>query len=78
MAIRTRIASGISAAAVSLGLALTPAAFAQDAMQQDIDFKNALSQGHVVQAPADQQRHRVQGRQDKATRHLQARQEARR
>jgi pentapeptide MXKDX repeat protein len=78
MAICTRIAPGISAAAVALGLALTPAAFAQDAMQQDIDFKNALSQGHVVQAPADQQRHRAQGPRDNASRHLQVRQEARR
>lgn len=32
MTIRTRIALGISAAALSLGLALSPAAFAQDKM----------------------------------------------
>jgi pentapeptide MXKDX repeat protein len=78
MAIRSRITPGISAAAVSLGLAFAPAALAQDAMQQDIDFKNALSQGHVVQAPADQQGNLVQGRRDNARRHLQMRQEARR
>lgn len=35
MTISTRIALGISAAALSLGLALTPVAFAQDAMKKD-------------------------------------------
>jgi pentapeptide MXKDX repeat protein len=35
MTISTRIALGISAAALSLGLALAPAAFAQDAMKKD-------------------------------------------
>ena len=35
MTIRTRIVLGISAAALSLGLALTPAAFAQDKMGKD-------------------------------------------
>jgi pentapeptide MXKDX repeat protein len=38
----TRIALVISAAALSLSLALAPA-FAQDSMQQDLDFKNGLS-----------------------------------
>jgi len=37
MTISTRIALGISAAALSLSLALAPAAFAQDPMAQDID-----------------------------------------
>ena len=35
MTIRTRIVLGVSAAAVSLGLALSPAAFAQDKMGKD-------------------------------------------
>ena len=35
MTISTRIAFGISAAALSLSLALAPAAFAQDAMKKD-------------------------------------------
>lgn len=35
MTIRTRIALGVSAAVVSLGLALSPAAFAQDKMGKD-------------------------------------------
>ena len=76
MAIRTRIAAGISAAAVSLSLVLAPAAFAQDAMQQDIDFKNSLSQGHdVVQTRADQERRDFEGRRDKARHHRQLQQQ---
>ena len=35
MTIRTRIALGVSAAALSLGLAFAPAAFAQDKMGKD-------------------------------------------
>ena len=35
MTIRTRIALGVSAAALSLGLALSPVAFAQDKMGKD-------------------------------------------
>jgi pentapeptide MXKDX repeat protein len=35
MTIRTRIALGVSAAILSLGLALAPAAFAQDKMGKD-------------------------------------------
>ncbi|WP_298243405.1 pentapeptide MXKDX repeat protein [uncultured Bradyrhizobium sp.] len=35
MTIRTRIVLGLSAAALSLGLALSPAAFAQDKMGKD-------------------------------------------
>ncbi|MBR0700919.1 pentapeptide MXKDX repeat protein [Bradyrhizobium sp. 62B] len=35
MTIRTRIVLGVSAAALSLGLALSPAAFAQDKMGKD-------------------------------------------
>lgn len=35
MTIRTRIVLGVSAAALSLGLALSPAAFAQDKMSKE-------------------------------------------
>jgi pentapeptide MXKDX repeat protein len=35
MSISTRVALGVSAAVLSLGLALTPAAFAQDKMGKD-------------------------------------------
>jgi pentapeptide MXKDX repeat protein len=43
MAISTRIVLGISAAGLWLNLAIAPAAFAQDPMSQDIDFRNGLS-----------------------------------
>src|SRR5882724_11141098 len=39
MTIRTRVALGISAAALSLSLALAPAAFAQDKMSKDDAMK---------------------------------------
>jgi pentapeptide MXKDX repeat protein len=39
MTIRTRIALGVSAAVLSLGLALAPAAFAQDKMGKDDSMK---------------------------------------
>ncbi|HEX9468236.1 MAG TPA: pentapeptide MXKDX repeat protein [Bradyrhizobium sp.] len=39
MTIRTRIALGVSAAVLSLGLALAPAAFAQDKMGKDDGMK---------------------------------------
>jgi pentapeptide MXKDX repeat protein len=39
MTISTRVALGISAAALSLSLALTPVAFAQDAMKKDDGMK---------------------------------------
>ena len=39
----TRIGLGISAAALWLSLAIAPAAFAQDPMSQDVDFRNSLS-----------------------------------
>ena len=39
MTIRTRIALGVSAAVLSLGLALSPAAFAQDKMGKDDGMK---------------------------------------
>lgn len=39
MTIRTRIVLGVSAAALSLGLALSPAAFAQDKMGKDDGMK---------------------------------------
>ena len=38
-----RIALGISVAALSLSLARAPAAFGQDSMQIDLDFKSGLS-----------------------------------
>jgi pentapeptide MXKDX repeat protein len=43
MTFRSRIALGVSAAVVSLGLALTPAAFAQDKMGKDDGMKNSMS-----------------------------------
>ncbi len=43
MIVRTPIALGISAAIVSLSLALSTSAFALDAMQQDLEFRNSLS-----------------------------------
>ncbi len=43
MTISTRVALGISAAAFSLSMALAPAAFAEDPMSQDIDFRNGAS-----------------------------------
>jgi pentapeptide MXKDX repeat protein len=39
MTFRSRIALGVSAAVVSLGLALSPAAFAQDKMSKDDGMK---------------------------------------
>ena len=42
MNISTPIALGISAVALSLSLALAPAAFAQDAMSRDLEFRNSL------------------------------------
>ena len=39
MTINTRIALGVSAAVLSLSLALAPAAFAQDAMKKDDGMK---------------------------------------
>jgi pentapeptide MXKDX repeat protein len=44
----TRIALGISASALSLGLALAPVAFAQDSMKQDLDFKSGVSRDDGV------------------------------
>src|SRR6266478_1222207 len=43
MTIRTRIALGVSAAALALSLALAPPAFAQDSMKLDLDFKSGVS-----------------------------------
>jgi pentapeptide MXKDX repeat protein len=43
MTIDTRIALGISTAALLLSLALVPAAFAQDPMSRDLEFRNSLS-----------------------------------
>ena len=42
MTISTSIALGISAVALSLSLALAPAALAQDAMSRDLEFRNSL------------------------------------
>ena len=42
MTISTSIALGISAVALSLSLALVSAAFAQDAMSRDLEFRNSL------------------------------------
>ena len=42
MTISSSIALGISAAALSLNLALVSAAFAQDAMSRDLEFRNSL------------------------------------
>jgi hypothetical protein len=61
MTVCIRMTFGISAAVLSFGLVLVPAAFAQDAMQLDIDFKNSLSQGARYEGGRDfQGRH--QGR----------------
>ena len=43
MTISTRLALGISAAALSLSLGVTSAALAQDAMIRDLEFRNSLS-----------------------------------
>ena len=43
MTISTRFALGISAAALSLSLGFASAVLAQDAMSQDLDFRNSLS-----------------------------------
>jgi hypothetical protein len=68
-----RMAFGISAIVVSLGLMFAPAAFAQDAMQLDIDFKNSLSQrphvqGSLVQESLVPGRHREARRAEKGRR----------
>jgi pentapeptide MXKDX repeat protein len=48
MTIRTRFALGISAAALSLSLAATPAAFAQDKMGKDDGMKKeTMSKDHM-------------------------------
>jgi pentapeptide MXKDX repeat protein len=52
MTISTRIALGISAAALSLSLALVPAAFAQDPMSRDLEFRNSLFRYDGVKNPA--------------------------
>jgi pentapeptide MXKDX repeat protein len=43
MTTRIRMALGISAATLALGVAFAPAVFAEDPMQQDIDFRNGVS-----------------------------------
>ena len=48
MTVSTRIVLGISAAALWLNLVIAPAAFAQDPMSQDIDFRNAMARGDGV------------------------------
>ena len=51
MTLSPRLALGISAAALALGLALNLAvlskAFASDPMSQDIDFRNSAAQGGI-------------------------------
>src|SRR6185437_7684980 len=48
MTINTRLALGISAAALSCSLALAPAAFAQDAMKKDDGMKkNSMSKDNM-------------------------------
>jgi pentapeptide MXKDX repeat protein len=42
MTISTSTALGISAVVLSLNLALVPAAFAQDSMSRDLEFRNSL------------------------------------
>jgi hypothetical protein len=48
MTIVIRIAPAISVAALLLCLLFAPAALAQDAMQQDLDFKNGLTRNDGV------------------------------
>ena len=52
MPVSIRIVLGISAAALLLSLARAPAAFAQDPMAQDIDFKNSMSRNDGVRKDA--------------------------
>ncbi len=51
MTISTRVALGISAAALSLSQALAPAAFAHDPMSQDLEFRNSLSRYNGAKNP---------------------------
>jgi hypothetical protein len=58
MTVRIRLAFGISAVVVAISLARAPAAFAQDAMQLDIDFRNSLSQApHAERSQYEEGRH---------------------
>lgn len=55
MTIRTRIVLGVSAAALSLGLALAPAAFAQDKMGKDDGMmkKDTMSKDGMMKKEKD-------------------------
>jgi hypothetical protein len=66
MTVRIRLAIGISAVVLSLSLVPVPAAFAQDAMQLDIDFKNSLSQAPHAQTPRYEEGRDFQGRHREA------------
>ena len=48
MTFRSRIALGVSAAVVSLGLALSPAAFAQDKMGKDDGMKKDFMSNNAM------------------------------
>lgn len=47
MTTKTRFALGISTAVLTLGLALAPAAFAQDKMGKDDGMKKSMSKDHM-------------------------------
>jgi len=61
-----RIVLGISVAALSLSLAHAPAAFGQDSMQIDLDFKSGRSddgiEGHDLQAASKENLQSEEGR----------------
>jgi hypothetical protein len=62
MTVCIRMAFGISAVVLSFSLMPAPAAFAQDAMQLDIDFKNSLSQRPRYEEGRDFQGRHKEGR----------------
>ena len=78
MSVCARMVAGISAIALLVGLALTPAAVAQDAMQMDIMFKESLTRGRDAERPRDDERRHVWERGDKPRHHAQLRQAERR
>ena len=58
MSVRIRLAFGLSAVVLAISLARAPEAFAQDAMQLDIDFRNSLSQApHAERQRYEEGRH---------------------
>jgi len=78
MGIRTRVAPGILAAGLLLGLAHTPAAFAQDSMQLDTMFRESLSHGRDPQGRREEERRQVEGRRYQEGRNVRRREEERR